>query len=68
MSDPGFVADVMVSKGNDEAKAILRRLGIVEMSEVCEHDWHHVGTMNGKTEYVCQKCGLARHVSTETTT
>ncbi len=60
MNDPGFVADIMASEGNEKAKALLRRLGIVEMSEVCEHDWHYYGTVNSQPEYVCQKCGKVR--------
>lgn len=28
MPDPGFLADVMASQGNEEAKALLRQLGL----------------------------------------
>lgn len=60
MNDPGFVADVLASKGNEEAKALLRRLGVAQYPEVCEHDWHRTGTVNGQSEYGCQKCGKVR--------
>lgn len=56
---PDFIADVMASD-NAEAKALLRRLGVVEYAEVCEHDWHHTGTVNGRPEYTCQSCGKVR--------
>lgn len=59
MPDPGFVADVMASN-NEEVKALLRRLGLVEMSEVCEHDWHDYGS-----EVACQKCGKTRNGKTK---
>ncbi len=54
MPDPGFVADILAGD-NEAAKALLRRLGLVEMSEVCEHDWHDFGE-----EVACQKCGTKR--------
>ena len=49
-----------LAEGQEEAKRLLRLLGCVEMSEVCEHDWHRDGTVNGVTVYHCQKCGKAR--------
>jgi hypothetical protein len=57
--DPGFVADVMASD-SEEAKQLLRLLGCVEMSEVCQHDWHKDGTVNGVAVYHCQNCGQER--------
>lgn len=59
MKDPGFVADVMAG-ANEPAKSRLRLLGVVEMSEVCEHDWHRFGTVNGKGDVACQKCGAKK--------
>lgn len=58
--DPGFVADVMASD-DESAKRVLRLMGAVEMSEVCEHDWHCSGTVNGRREFACQKCGKVKH-------
>jgi hypothetical protein len=57
--DPGFVADVIAS-GNEAAKRLLRMLGMIEMSEVCEHDWHKDGSVNGVAIWHCQKCGKTR--------
>ncbi len=26
----------------------------------CEHEWHRYGTVNGRPDYGCQKCGATR--------
>jgi hypothetical protein len=31
----------------------------LDMSEVCEHDWHERGMIGGATIYDCPKCGQA---------
>jgi hypothetical protein len=56
MTDPGCIADVMAGN-NEAAKNILRCAGVVEYGEVCEHDWHYYGNLNGRPEYACQLCG-----------
>lgn len=57
MSD--FVTDILAGD-NEESQALLRQLGLVEYAEVCEHDWHRTGTVNGRTVSSCQKCGVSR--------
>jgi hypothetical protein len=57
--DLGFVADIVASD-TEEATRLLQLIGAVEYSEVCEHDWHCYGTVNGATRYGCQKCGATR--------
>jgi hypothetical protein len=59
-----FVGDVMLSE-NEEAKRLLRLLGIVETSEVCRHDWHSDGTVNGATFWHCQNCGVERRAKNQ---
>ncbi len=56
---PDYPEDAMASE-NEEAKALLRRAGVVELAEACEHDWHYYGTVNGQPDYGCQKCGATR--------
>lgn len=65
----GAVADDQTDPGNDElaldSRGLVARneyvcgecLEATEDAALCEHEWHKFGTVNGKNDVACQKCG-----------
>ena len=42
------------------ASVAARMKGAIRRFTQCEHDWHYYGTVNGKPDYGCQKCGASK--------
>ena len=42
-----------------QSASLLRPLGA--SVEICEHEWHRFGTVNGASDVGCQKCGATQN-------
>jgi len=51
-----------VSHGLHFGEASLSDAEVDELcgKTACEHEWHRFGTVNGKDDVACQKCGVAQ--------